>query len=115
MLQCTTSVRFDPDLLDDSNPFELDKRNRPHLFKHEVFGEDDLWDVWISDPVFIPADEDRGDADWLMVSEVPGGTILVVPLAKPDGEFLGDVTRCRPIGLDRAKNRDLIDEYLSKR
>jgi hypothetical protein len=70
--------RLDYELLDDQDPFELDSKNRPHLFSHDTFSEDDLFDVWSSDPLFFPA-KDEGAADWLMVAEVPGGDILLVP------------------------------------
>jgi hypothetical protein len=90
--------RFDFNLLDDQEPFELDFGNRPHLFAHRAFSEGDLYDVWLSDPLFFPANEDGG-ADWLMVAEVPGGDILVVPLAKPRS---ADVRKARPIGLYQA-------------
>ena len=75
-------ARLDFESLDDEDPFELDPANRPHLFSHETFSEDDLYDVWSCDPVFFPA-KDEGAADWLMVAEVPGGEILLVPSAKP--------------------------------
>jgi hypothetical protein len=41
------------ELLDDEDPFEIDEANRPHLFSHETFGDDDLDDVWTSDPLFF--------------------------------------------------------------
>lgn len=69
---------FDPDLLDDEEPFEIDQR-RAHLFKHPYLGVDDIVDVWTSDPLFYPAEP---LARWLMVSEV-AGQLLVVPLAPP--------------------------------
>ncbi|MFZ0058602.1 MAG: hypothetical protein WAL35_00965 [Acidimicrobiales bacterium] len=103
-------TRFDYNLLDDKHPFELDEENRPHLVKHETFSEDDLWDVWTSDPVFLPAAAD-GDADWLMVAEV-AGNVLVVPLAPPDS---GDVTKARPIGIDLLKNPVTLDQYFQLR
>src|SRR6266566_448563 len=86
------------ELLDDEDPFEIDGDNRPHLFSHETFGEDDLDDVWANHPVFFRARPDGG-ADWLMVAEVPGGDVLVVPLAKPHS---GQPTKARPIGIYRA-------------
>jgi hypothetical protein len=102
--------RFDFELLDDQDPFELDHGNRPHLFSHGTLSEDDLYDVWFNDPLFFPAAE-KGDADWLMVAEVPGGEVLMVPLAKPRS---GDVTKARPIGLYRAGQR-LRQRYLEER
>ena len=101
---------LDVELLDDENPFEIDAGNRPHLFSHETFGEDDLADVWASDPLFFPA-RPEGGADWLMVAEVPGGDILVVPLAKPHP---GQTNEARPIGIYRAGER-LKRRYLEER
>lgn len=46
--------RFDLDLLDDDDPFEIDEQVS-HLFKHPRLGIDDIGDVWASDPVFYPA------------------------------------------------------------
>ncbi len=63
------------DLLDPDDPFEVDTQ-LPHLFKHEVFGLEDVYDVWWDNPLFYEA---VPPADWLMVGEVPGG-LLVVPL-----------------------------------
>jgi hypothetical protein len=102
--------RLDYNLLDDEHPFELDDGNRPHLFKHETFGEDDLYDVWWSDPRFFEA-HPEGPADWLMVAEVPGGDILLVPLAKPNSE---DRRKARPIGIYRAGGK-LEKRYLEER
>ncbi len=88
--------------------------NRPHLFKHETFSEDDLWDVWASDPVFLPASPD-GDADWLadwlMVAEV-AGDVLFAALAPARS---GSLSKARPIGLDRVKNEDLLRRYYESR
>jgi hypothetical protein len=98
------------ELLDDEDPFEIDEANRPHLFSHETFGDDDLDDVWTSDPLFFRA-RPEGGADWLMVAEVPGGDVLVVPLAKPNS---GQVTKARPIGIYRAAER-LKQRYLEER
>lgn len=58
--------RLDLDLLDDDEPFEID-RQAAHLFKHVTLGIDDIHEVWRSDPLFNPA---KQPADWLMVSEV---------------------------------------------
>ena len=102
--------RLDYELLDDEDPFELDPGNRPHLFSHETFSEDDLFDVWSSDPLFFPA-MDQGPADWLMVAEVPGGEVLLVPLPKPKS---ADSTKARPIGIYRA-GRELRRRYLEER
>jgi hypothetical protein len=82
--------RFDIDLLDDDDPFQIDDQ-AAHLFKHPHLGIDDVYDVWRSDPLFYPA---KPPAHWLMVADVEG-RVLVVPLAPSD---TGDPTKCRPIG-----------------
>lgn len=102
--------RLDLDLLDDEDPFELDQDNLPHLFAHGTYGVGDLYDVWWSDPRFFPA-ANEGAADWLMVAEVPGGDILLVPLAKPRS---GDTSKARPIGIYEAGQR-LKERYLEER
>lgn len=90
--------RFSLDLLDRDDPFEIDQQ-MSHLFKHAMLSVDDVYDVWACDPLFYEADSSRGAAEWLMVAEVPGGDVLVVPLARSNR---GDVTRARPIGVYRA-------------
>ena len=82
--------RFELDLLDDEDPFEIDAQ-AAHLFKHPRLGIDDINDVWASDPLFYPA---KPPAHWLMCAEV-AGRVLVVPLAPSRS---GDPSRCRPIG-----------------
>lgn len=82
--------RFDPDLLDDDWPFEIDHQVS-HLFKHSHLGVDDVRDIWASEPLFYPA---KPPAHWLMVAEV-GGQVLMVPLAP---STTGDPSGCRPIG-----------------
>lgn len=82
--------RFDPDLLDEEDPFEIDAQ-AAHLFKHPHLGIDDVDDVWASDPLFYPA---KPPAHWLMCAEV-AGRVLMVPLAPARD---GDPRRCRPIG-----------------
>ena len=82
--------RFDPDLLDDDWPFEIDHQVS-HLFKHPHLGVDDIRDMWAREPLFYPA---KPTAHWLMVAEV-GGQVLMVPLAP---STTGDLSRCRPIG-----------------
>lgn len=42
---------FDPDLLDDEDPFEIDVQ-AAHLFKHPHLGIEDINDVWASNPLF---------------------------------------------------------------
>jgi hypothetical protein len=100
-----TRVRFNVDLLDPEDPFEIDDGNRPHLFKHlptDVAGRyvqvgvEDIYDLYLfGDPTFYEADEE-GEADWLMVGYVPGLTWLGVPLALPNS---GNYRKCRPIGI----------------
>lgn len=101
-------VPFDPDFLDAEDPFEIDEGNRPHLFKHLPAGSggrpvgvdaEDLLDLYVVDnPVFVPADPEKGDADWIMLGEIPGA-ILSVPLAPANS---GSAARCRPIGIHTA-------------
>ena len=98
--------RFDLDLLDDEDPFEIDAQ-AAHLFKHPRLGIEDIRDVWTSDPMFYPA---KPPAHWLMVAEVEG-TVLVVPLAPTHH---GDPKRCRPIGCYPASNH-LADRYRNDR
>ena len=43
--------RFDLDLLEDEDPFEIDAQ-AAHPFKHANLGIDDIHDVWVSDPLF---------------------------------------------------------------
>jgi len=85
-----TPQAFDLDLLDDEWPFEIDDRVS-HLFKHPYLSTQDIAEVWMSDPLFYPA---QPPAHWLMVAEV-SGRVLVVPLAPSRS---GDPSRCRPIG-----------------
>ena len=66
--------RFNPDLLDDDWPFEIDQQVS-HLFKHPHLGVDDIKDMWVSEPLFYPA---KPPAHWLMVAEV-AGQVLMVP------------------------------------
>ena len=84
-----SSVRLDLDLLDDNQPFEID-RQVAHLFKHPKLGVSDVLDVWESAPLFYPA---KPPAHWLMVTAV-SGRVLVVPLAPSPSS----PKRCRPIG-----------------
>lgn len=55
--------RFDFDLLDDEDPFEIDEQ-AAHLFKHAGLGIDDIYEVWRSEPLFYAA---KPPAHWLMV------------------------------------------------
>jgi len=97
---------FDPDLLDEVDPFEID-RQAAHLFKHAGLGIADVFDVYRSDPIFYPA---TPPADWLMVGE-QAGVVLVVPLAKPDS---GRPSKCRPIGCYPAA-KHLTDQFKKDR
>ena len=87
---------LDLDLLDDQNPFEIDAQ-AAHLFKHPHLGLDDVYDVWVNDPLFYPA---KPPAHYLMVAEV-AGTVLIVPIAPSRS---GDPTKCRPIGCYEASS-----------
>ena len=87
---------LDLDLLDDQNPFEIDAQ-AAHLFKHPHLGLDDVYDVWVNDPLFYPA---KPPAHYLMVAEV-AGTVLIVPIAPSRS---GDPSKCRPIGCYEASS-----------
>lgn len=92
--------RFDYELLDDEDPFEIDHQ-RAHLFRHPGLGVADLYDVWAGERIYYPA---RPPADWLLVAEVPGGDVLVVPLcpgSAPD--------KARPIGVYLAPPGSRLD------
>jgi hypothetical protein len=83
--------RFDYELLDDEDPFEVDSQ-LAHLFKHERLGLDDVYDVWDDDPRFYPAR--YAPAHWLLTGLVPGNDVLTVPLCP------GKVpAKARPIGV----------------
>jgi len=94
--------RFDPDLLEEQDPFEIDAQ-AAHLFKHPRLGLEDIEDVWASDPLSYPA---KPSAHWLMCAEV-SGRVLVVPLA-PSRD--GDPLHCRPIGCFEA-TQGLATQY----
>ena len=93
---------FDPDDLDDEDPFELDDGNRPHLCNHFPYTENDLYDIFDCDSQFYPTGEGEEEVDgrrraqWLMVGQPPGEPPLVVPLAAPNS---GDPTKARPISI----------------
>ena len=93
---------FDPDLLDEFDPFEIGAQSA-HLFKHPHLGSEDISELWVSDPLSYPA---KPPAHWLMCAEV-SGQALVVPLAPSRG---GDPRRCRPIGCYEAAPT-LADRY----
>lgn len=46
------------DWLDDTDPFEID-RQAAHLFKHDPYGIDDIYEIWNSDPLFFPPNRQR--------------------------------------------------------
>lgn len=94
--------RFDFDLLDQQDPFEIDEQI-VHLFKHAGLGVADVLELWDSDPIFYPA---RPPAHWLMLGDLEG-RVLMVPLAPSRS---GDPTKCRPIGCYEA-GRALADRY----
>lgn len=101
-LEHVSSRLFDPDLLDEEYPFEVDTQ-AAHLFKHPHLGLEDVYDVWINDPLFYPA---KPPAHWLMCAQV-AGRIIVVPLAPARS---GDPRRCRPIGCYEA-SMNLANQY----
>ena len=105
--------RFDVDLLDPVDSFEIDEHNIVHLFKHGMSdtrtqtGLDVLTEVYFHDePLFYEA-EDEGPADWLMLGEATG-EVVTVPLAPPRS---GLPTKCRPIGLYRASVQDRVQYF----
>jgi hypothetical protein len=112
-------MRFDYTLLDPEHPFELDDGNRPHLNKHlPTNARGDTVPVLIEDvldmyrhgvPRFYEAD-DYGDADWLMLGEIPGGVVICVPVAPSTME---DYKRCRPTALYVAVTR-MRERYLTE-
>jgi hypothetical protein len=83
--------RFDYELLDPRDPFEVD-RQVAHLFKHETLGLDDAYEVWDDNPLFYPAR--CQPAHWLLTGEVPGCDILTVPLCPGKSP-----RKARPIGV----------------
>jgi hypothetical protein len=89
--------RFDYELLDSEDPFEVD-RQIAHLFKHASLGLEDAYEVWDDNPRFYPAQ--YAPAHWLLTGEVPGNQVLTVPLCP------GKVSsKCRPIGVYPAPMR----------
>ncbi len=105
--------RFEVDHLDPVDPFELDKDNIPHLFKHgmaylKIQTDLDLvYDIYLfGEPLFYEAHE-TGTADWIMRGETLN-VILDVPLAPSRSGF---VNKCRPIGLYETAYHDKI-QYL---
>ncbi len=97
--------RFDTDVLDPVDPFELDDDNLSHLVKHGLaniglhVGFDLLYEIYLFDePLYYEAEP---PADWLMVGEVQS-SVLQVPLAAPRTGF---PNKCRPIGLYQASHQ----------
>jgi hypothetical protein len=88
--------------LDNDNPFEIDDQIA-HLFKQPHLRVDDVYEVWISDPLFYPA---KPPALWLMCAEVEG-RVLVVPLAPARS---GNSHHSRPIGCYETST-DLASTY----
>ncbi len=84
--------RFDLDLLDEEDPFEIDTQ-ATHLFKHPHLGIDDIDDVWASDPLFYPA---KPPAHWLMCAEA-GGRVLVAPWLPRAAVIRADAVRSAAI------------------
>lgn len=81
---------LDLDLLDEHDPFEIDAQ-AAHLFKLPLLGLDDVYDVWLIDPLFYPA---KPPAHYLMVPrwQARSGSCRSPPSRS------GDPSRCRPIG-----------------
>jgi hypothetical protein len=94
--------RFEVADLDETDPFEVDDQ-LIHLYKHEGMDLCDVYEVWTDNPLFYPGRED-GPADWLMVGQVPGDTLLV-PLAPGSRLNLA-----RPIGVYQV-SRQLDRQY----
>lgn len=90
-----------PELIDD---FEFDMGNLPHLINHQLEPAD-VWDVFLSDPVFIE-DETGGSGDWYMVGRVPGGYLTIVLTESKSG----NPAVARPITGRPAKDWE-VDEY----
>jgi hypothetical protein len=97
------------ELLDDEDPFEIDEANRPicSLMRPSAM----MTLTMYGRAIRCSSRQGLRGADWLMVAEVPGGDVLVVPLAKPNS---GQVTKARPIGIYRAAER-LKQRYLEER
>lgn len=95
--------RFDYEALDEEDPFEVD-RQRTHLFKHEGLDLSDISEVWTDNPIFYPGRDD-GPADWLVVGEVTGDTVLV-PLAPGSAP-----NKARPIGVYKITGGNLDKSY----
>ena len=111
-----TTDRLNIDELDSRDPFEVDAKNWPHLFKHFFqrggrpvrIGLEEIMDLYIWDAArYYPADLAAGNAHWLMVGDVEG-IIVCVPLAPSRS---GDAKKCRPIGIYQAAAEE-VKSYL---
>lgn len=94
---------LDLEALDQNDPFEIDADNRPHLAKRLPYTEDDAYDVFFGDPIFVDAPHEP--ALWLMIGPVPGD-MLIIPLAPAKRD-----DQVRPIGIYRAgrKHQELYE------
>lgn len=99
--------RFDPELLDEGDPFEIDDDNGPHLAKHSPFAPDDVYEAWV-DPIRIFVAPPHPPAEWVLVARV-GDEVVDVPLVRSRS---GSARRCRPIGIYASgqANRALYQE-----
>jgi hypothetical protein len=94
--------RFDPGLLDEEDPFEVDAQ-AAHLFKHPHLGIDDIDDVWASDPPVLSGEAARALAD-VRGDRWPGAGGATGPVAQrrpspvpPDRLLRGLASACRPV------------------
>lgn len=87
---------IDFDAIDPDDPFEIDDRNRAHLAKHPPFTEEDVYDAFFSDPIFVQAEP---PAHWLMIANIPGD-IVVVPVMPAASRH-----QMRPLGIYRGSSR----------
>lgn len=90
--------RFDLDLLDEDDPFEIDDQ-LAHLFKHNGVDPADLYELWESAPAFYPA---KPPAHWMMLGIIDGKPVLA-PLAPARD---GRTDKCRPIGMYQGTRHD---------
>lgn len=90
--------RFDLELLDESDPFEIDDDNRPHLAKHSPYSPEDLDEAW-ADPDGLFVEAARGPAEWFLVACTNGEDVVQIPLAPSRS---GSWRQCRPIGIYKA-------------
>jgi hypothetical protein len=98
-------------LLDPEEPFEWDPRNTPHAAAHVLLGPDDALDAYLlGEPEFFD-DDGEGDATWLMVGEIPGTGLIVVPLV--ESEYSG-YSKVRPLGVFEAPLH-IIERYYQEK